>query len=163
MKGPAARSARLRVLVTGGAGFIGSNFVHHLFHTHAAVDAASCCPEHARYPSAASGELQVLNLDKLTYAGDERKLRGVAQAKGYLFLQADICDPASVDKPIADFEPEAIVHFAAESHVDRSIEAGDVFVQTNVLGTQVLLDSARRHDVPKFIHVSTDEVYGSIR
>lgn len=152
----------MRVLVTGGAGFIGSNFVHHLFHLHGAP--APCCPDHARYEGAATSDepLEVLNVDALTYAAEPAYLAGVDKLPGYRFVKADICDAGAMDKAIGDFEPDAIVHFAAESHVDRSITAGDVFVRTNVLGTQTLLDAARRHDVPRFLHVSTDEVYGSI-
>ena len=151
-----------RILVTGGSGFIGSNFVHHLLHAHAGAP-AGCCPDHARYGGASgAGELRVLNVDKLTYAADPRYLQGVEKHPAYAFAQADICDPAAMERLMREFEPDAIVHFAAESHVDRSIDAGDVFVRTNVMGTQVLLDAARRHDVERFLHVSTDEVYGSI-
>jgi dTDP-glucose 4,6-dehydratase len=129
------------LLVTGGSGFIGSNFIHHVLQGD---------------PSA-----NVLNVDAMTYAADPANLAGVDQAPGYAFAKADICDAERMDALVAGFTPDAIVHFAAESHVDRSIEAGDVFVRTNVLGTQVLLDVARRRDVPRFLHVSTDEVYGS--
>lgn len=148
-------------MVTGGAGFIGSNFVHHLFHLRGAHHAA-CCPDHARYGTQPGAPFEVLNVDKLTYAGDLSYLEGVDKLPTYRFAQADICDAAAMDALFRDFRPEAVVHFAAESHVDRSIEAGDVFVRTNVMGTQTLLDAARRHDVKRFVHVSTDEVYGSI-
>lgn len=134
-----------RILVTGGCGFIGSNFLHYLL----------------------GGELdspvKVLNVDCMTYAADPRNVKGIDDHPGYSFSKTDICDQAAIEAVMKDFQPEAIVHFAAESHVDRSIEGGDVFVQTNVLGTQILLDAARRQDVPAFLHVSTDEVYGSIR
>lgn len=150
-----------RILVTGGAGFIGSNFIHHLFHLCGAPWAA-CCPDHARYPAEAGEPVEVLNVDKLTYAGDPAFLKGIDHLPTYRFAQADICDPAEMDKLFRGFRPDAVVHFAAESHVDRSIEAGDIFVKTNVLGTQTLLDAARRNDVARFVHVSTDEVYGSI-
>ncbi len=152
-----------RLLVTGGSGFIGSNFVHHVLHAHGGAPWASCCPDHARYetrPPVAG--LAVLNLDKLTYAGRPENLAGVDKHPAYSFVHADICDQAAVEAAFAAFKPDAVVHFAAESHVDRSIESGDVFVRTNVLGTQVLLDAARRHGVRHFLHVSTDEVYGSI-
>jgi len=152
--------APTRILVTGGAGFIGSNFIHHLFHLHGAP--APCCPDHARYGTEPGEAPHVLNVDKLTYAGDPRYLHGVDRLPTYRFAQADICDPAAMEALFREFRPEVVVHFAAESHVDRSIEAGDVFVKTNVLGTQTLLDAARRHDVGQFVHVSTDEVYGSI-
>lgn len=153
-----------RLLVTGGAGFIGSNFIHHVLHAYGGAPSAACCPDHARYEThnPAPG-LAVLNLDKLTYAGRKENLAGVDTHPAYRFVQADICDADAVEAAFASFRPDAVVHFAAESHVDRSIEAGDVFVKTNVLGTQVLLDAARRHKVKLFLHVSTDEVYGSIR
>lgn len=156
-------STHARVLVTGGAGFIGSNFVHHLFHTHAGVDPTGCCPDHERYDTLDDApDLEVLNVDKLTYAGDRAHLEGVDDADGYRFEQADICEAETVERLFDGFEPDAVVHFAAESHVDRSIESGTEFVRTNVLGTQILLDAARRHEVDSFLHVSTDEVYGSI-
>jgi dTDP-glucose 4,6-dehydratase len=149
------------VLVTGGAGFIGSNYVHHVLHSRAGVTAA-CCPDQGRYAAApADPDLRLLNLDKLTYAGDPANLHGVDRSKAYSFTKVDITDATAVESTFKAFEPDVVVHFAAESHVDRSIEAGDVFVKTNVLGTQTLLDAARRHDVGQFLHVSTDEVYGS--
>lgn len=132
-----------RILVTGGCGFIGSNYLHHLF------NGGASSPD-------------VLNVDKMTYAADLRNVYGIEDRLGYAFSNTDICDKDAVGKLVKDFEPDTIVHFAAESHVDRSIDGGDVFVSTNVLGTQVLLDAARHHDVPAFLHVSTDEVYGSI-
>jgi dTDP-glucose 4,6-dehydratase len=154
----------MRVLVTGGAGFIGSNYVHHLLHTRGGVP-APCCPDQVRYKAAAAAgpdpDLQVLTVDKLTYAGDPANLQGVDSHKGHRLARVDIADAAAIEATFRDFKPEVVVHFAAESHVDRSIEAGDVFVKTNVLGTQTLLDAARRHDVGQFLHVSTDEVYGS--
>ena len=151
-----------RMLVTGGAGFIGSNYVHHVLHTRGQAPAA-CCPDHARYAKGAKADadLQLLNVDKLTYAGDLANLKGVDGHKAYRHAKVDITDTAAIERTFKEFKPEVVVHFAAESHVDRSIEAGDVFVKTNVLGTQTLLDAARRHDVGQFLHVSTDEVYGS--
>jgi dTDP-glucose 4,6-dehydratase len=150
-----------RLLVTGGSGFIGWNYVHHALHGRGGVP-ASCCPDHARYGGAPPDpDLQLLNVDKLTYAGDPTNLRGVDSAKAYKHAQVDITDAVAIERTFKEFQPEVVVHFAAESHVDRSIEAGDVFVKTNVLGTQTLLDAARRHDVGQFLHVSTDEVYGS--
>jgi dTDP-glucose 4,6-dehydratase len=152
------------LLVTGGAGFIGSNYVHHVLHSRAGAPSAGCCPDHARYSglaTAADPDLRLLNVDKLTYAGDPANLHGVDRHKAYRHAKVDITDAAAVERAFKDSKPDVVVHFAAESHVDRSIEAGDVFVKTNVLGTQTLLDAARRHDVGQFLHVSTDEVYGS--
>ncbi|MDX3577516.1 MULTISPECIES: dTDP-glucose 4,6-dehydratase [unclassified Streptomyces] len=130
----------MRVLVTGGAGFIGSEYV--------------------RRQLSADPAARVTVLDKLTYSGVEANLAPVAKAPGYTFVRGDVCDPDVVDQVMAG--QDAVVHFAAESHVDRSIEGAGPFVTTNVLGTQVLLDAARRHGVGRFVQVSTDEVYGSI-
>ncbi|HUR24790.1 MAG TPA: dTDP-glucose 4,6-dehydratase [Candidatus Thermoplasmatota archaeon] len=151
-----------RIIVTGGAGFIGSNYVHHVLHSRAGAPAAACCPDHARYGDGkADPDLRLLNVDKLTYAGDPANLHGVDGHKAYQLAKVDITDAVAVEETFKQFQPDVVVHFAAESHVDRSIEAGDVFVKTNVMGTQTLLDAARRHDVGQFLHISTDEVYGS--
>jgi len=104
---------------------------------------------------------EILNLDLLTYAGNLDNLKGIDKDPKYTFVRGDICDRDLVRATLENFEPEAIVHFAAESHVDRSIADPSVFVRTNVLGTHNLLENARRHDTPRFIHISTDEVYGS--
>ena len=139
-----------KILVTGGAGFIGSNFIQ-----------------------LALGRpgVQVLNLDKLTYAGNLDSLQAVAGNPNYRFLQADLCDSAAVGAAVAEFQPDAIVHFAAESHVDRSIDGPAAFIQTNIIGTFNLLEAARHYwkELPaerqaafRFLHVSTDEVYGSL-
>ena len=139
-----------KILVTGGAGFIGSNFIHLLL----------------KQPDA-----RVLNLDKLTYAGNLDSLTAVADHPGYCFIQADICDASQIEKIINDFQPAAVVHFAAESHVDRSIDGPAAFIQTNIIGTFNLLEAARKYwrELPdgvknafRFLHVSTDEVYGSL-
>lgn len=128
------------LLVTGGAGFIGSNFIQHmLWH----------------YP-----ETKIINLDKLTYAANLDNLATVINDARYEGIQGDICDAALVDTLMA--KVDAVVHFAAESHVDRSIADPGVFAQTNVVGTQVLLEAARRHGIARFLQVSTDEVYGSL-
>jgi dTDP-glucose 4,6-dehydratase len=132
----------MRVLVTGGAGFIGSNFVDM-----ALTD---------QFPEISS----VLVLDKLTYAGKLSNLSGVAHNPNYEFVQGDICDIELVNDLVP--KVDAIINFAAESHVDRSIENSSEFIRTNVLGTQVLLDAAKKHKLKKFLQVSTDEVYGSI-
>ncbi len=132
----------MRVLVTGGAGFIGSNFVEM-----ALTD---------QFPAISS----VIVLDKLTYAGKLSNLSGVANNPSFEFVQGDICDVDIVNGLAADVD--AIINFAAESHVDRSIKDSSRFTQTNILGTQVLLDAAKNHNVAKFVQISTDEVYGSI-
>jgi dTDP-glucose 4,6-dehydratase len=138
------------ILVTGGAGFIGSNFV---------IDWI-----------AAEGE-PVVNLDKLTYAGNLANLAGLAKDTRHRFVRGDIADGALVERLLAEHRPRAIVHFAAESHVDRSIHGPEDFVQTNVVGTFRLLEAARAHwsglqgterEAFRFLHVSTDEVYGSL-
>jgi dTDP-glucose 4,6-dehydratase len=134
----------MRILVTGGAGFIGSQFVR-----------ATLLGELPSGPGA-----RVTVLDNLTYSGNEANLAPVAGHEGLTFVHGDIRDPSVVDEVTAG--QDAVVHFAAESHVDRSIVDASPFVTTNVLGTQVLLDAALRHKVGRFVHVSTDEVYGSI-
>ncbi len=125
------------ILVTGGAGFIGSNFVRHLL---------------ARY------DYRIINLDKLTYAGNLDNLGEVEGDPRYRFVHGDICDAAIVGPLVS--EVDAIAHFAAESHVDRSLENPGAFIQTDVYGTFVLLDAARQAGVERFLHISTDEVYG---
>lgn len=134
----------MKILVTGGAGFIGSQFVRALLL--------------GELPSGDGARVTVL--DNLTYSGNEANLAPVAGEPGYTFVRGDIRDAAVVDDVMRG--QDAVVHFAAESHVDRSIMDASPFVTTNVLGTQVLLDAARRHGVGRFVHVSTDEVYGSI-
>jgi dTDP-glucose 4,6-dehydratase len=132
----------MKFLVTGGAGFIGSAFVRMLL----------------RGTQASA----VVNIDKLTYAGNLENLAPVAGDSRYQFVHGDICDAAVVRATIEEARPDAIVHFAAESHVDRSILSPDAFLETNLRGTLTLLEAARRASVPRFLHVSTDEVYGSI-
>jgi dTDP-glucose 4,6-dehydratase len=134
----------MKLLVTGGAGFIGSNFVRM-----ALTD---------KFPDFNVEQLTVLDL--LTYAGDEENLKSIASDKRYKFVKGDIRDLELAKKLMQD--ADQVVHFAAESHVDRSIEGGSEFVSTNVMGTQVLLDAARSSNIKRFVHVSTDEVYGSI-
>ncbi len=128
-----------RVTVTGGCGFIGSNFIRYLLEA---------------YP-----DWHITNLDKLTYAGNPDNLRDLERDPRYTFIRGDICDPAAADAAVRD--ADAVVHFAAESHVDRSIADGGAFVHTNVLGTYRLLDAALKSGVKRFVHISTDEVYGS--
>jgi dTDP-glucose 4,6-dehydratase len=134
----------MKILITGGAGFIGSNFVRM-----ALTD---------KFPDFKVDELVVLDL--LTYAGDEENLAPISTDKRYKFVKGDIRDLELAKKLMS--QTDYVVHFAAESHVDRSIEGGSEFVSTNVMGTQVLLDAARNSNIKRFLHVSTDEVYGSI-
>jgi dTDP-glucose 4,6-dehydratase len=133
----------MKFLVTGGAGFIGSAFI--------------------RLALSGGGEKpSIVNLDKLTYAGNLENLSAVADHAGYRFVHGDICDAVLVNNLIAETQPDVIVNFAAESHVDRSILSPAPVFETNLRGTFTLLEAARLHKVPRFLHVSTDEVYGSI-
>ena len=132
----------MKQLVTGGAGFIGSAFVRLAVKN--------------RWAS------RLINLDKLTYAGNLENLISIEKDPGYRFVHGDICDSALVRLVLEEERPDAIVHFAAESHVDRSILGPAAFVETNVRGTFALLEAARALKTPRFLHVSTDEVYGSI-
>ena len=126
-----------KVLVTGGAGFIGANFIHYL---------------RAHY------DYHIVNLDKLTYAGNPANLSELKDAEGYSFIQGDICDPEVVDRVMEGVW--AVVNLAAETHVDRSLIDATVFIETDVMGAYVLLEAARRHAVERVLYVSTDEVYG---
>lgn len=129
-----------KVLVTGGAGFIGSNFVHYMLEKH---------PDY-----------EIVNLDALTYCGNLENLEGVEDNPNYTFVKGDIRDHELVDEIARDVD--YIVHFAAESHVDRSIEDPEIFIKSNILGTQVLLDAAKKYEIKKYLQVSTDEVYGTL-
>lgn len=129
----------MKLLVTGGLGFIGSNFIRQMLE---------------KYP-----DYRIINLDKKTYAGNPENLRDIENNPNYTFVQGDICDKYTIDMLMK--KVDHVVHFAAESHVDRSIDDASVFVMTNVLGTFKLLDSALRHNIQRFVHISTDEVYGS--
>lgn len=134
--------ARKKILVTGGAGFIGGNFVQYMVEKYPLYD--------------------IYNLDLLTYAGDLMKHREIDKKENYHFVKADITDRRTIVNLFEKEKFNFVVHFAAESHVDRSISDPEVFVRTNVLGTLVLLDAAKQIGVEKFIHVSTDEVYGEL-
>lgn len=129
-------------LVTGGAGFIGSNFVHYILE---------------KYPNA-----RVVNLDKLTYAGNLANLEGLEGSNRYRFVKGDICDQELVDKLFAEEKFDYVVNFAAETHVDRSIGEAASFVQTDMFGAYVLLEAAKKHGIERFVQISTDEVYGSV-
>lgn len=130
----------MKILVTGGAGFIGSNFIRYWLE---------------KYPND-----QILNLDKLTYAGHLESTSDFAENPNYKFIEGDICDSETVDSAMEGVE--TVIHFAAESHVDRSIIGPGPFVITNVIGTHILLESALKHGVKRFHHISTDEVFGSL-
>ncbi|MBB6670627.1 dTDP-glucose 4,6-dehydratase [Cohnella nanjingensis] len=131
----------MKLLVTGGAGFIGSNFVHYILREH---------PQD-----------EIIIVDVLTYAGNLENLSAVEGNPNYRFVKADITDRAALE-PLFQAGVDVVVNFAAESHVDRSILEPDVFVRTNILGTQTLLDLAKQYNIQKFVHVSTDEVYGTL-
>ncbi|KPJ63193.1 MAG: spore coat protein [Planctomycetes bacterium DG_23] len=134
-----------KILVTGGCGFMGSDFIRYMVET---------------------SQVMIVNLDKLTYAGNPENLKSVEQNPNYHFIRGDIADQTAVNETLASLAGqagiEAVVNFAAESHVDRSIMGAEAFVHTNVLGTQVLLEAARKLGVSRFIQISTDEVYGTL-
>ena len=136
----------MKIIVTGGCGFIGSNFILNQLR---------------------SGKNKILNIDKLTYAGNPANLASIEKNPKYQFIQSDICDFKTINSSINNFSPESIVHFAAESHVDRSIDTPNDFIRTNIIGTLTLLECTRNFLIKnnpenfRFIHVSTDEVFGS--
>jgi dTDP-glucose 4,6-dehydratase len=130
------------ILVTGGCGFIGSNYIRHVL--------------------ASDPQRTVINVDKLTYAGNPENLADLASEPRYRFERGDICDRALVERVVQSAKIDGVVNFAAESHVDRSILDSGPFFQTNIIGTQVLLDACRTAGIPRFVQISTDEVYGSL-
>ena len=132
----------MTIIVTGGAGFIGSNFVFHMLQAH---------PDY-----------RIVCLDKLTYAGNLSTLEPVLQQDNFRFVKADICDRQAVDKLFQEQKPDIVVNFAAESHVDRSIENPGIFLETNIMGTAVLMDACRKYGIQRYHQVSTDEVYGDL-
>ena len=153
------------ILVTGGAGFIGSNFIHYLFGLSSA---------NGNFFNDADFSGNVVNVDCLTYAGNLESLKDVEEkfgGKRYFFEKVDICNRPEIERILKQYDIDTIIHFAAESHVDRSIKEPEVFINTNVLGTTVMLNCAKAAwekedgtflDDHKFLHVSTDEVYGSL-
>lgn len=132
----------MTIIVTGGAGFIGSNFIFHMLKSHP--------------------EVRVVCLDKLTYAGNLSTLAGVMDQPNFRFVKLDICDRAGVYQLFEAEKPDILVNFAAESHVDRSIENPEIFLQTNIIGTSVLMDACRKYGIKRYHQVSTDEVYGDL-
>jgi len=132
----------MTIIVTGGAGFIGSNFIFHML---------------GKYP-----DYRIICLDKLTYAGNLSTLTPVMENPNFRFVKLDICDRQGVYQLFEEEHPHMVVNFAAESHVDRSIENPEVFLQTNILGTQVLMDACRKYGIQRYHQVSTDEVYGDL-
>lgn len=132
----------MTIIVTGGAGFIGSNFVFHMLQAH---------PDY-----------RIVCLDKLTYAGNLSTLEPVLQQDNFRLVKADICDRQAVDKLFQEEKPDIVVNFAAESHVDRSIENPGIFLETNIMGTAVLMDACRKYGIQRYHQVSTDEVYGDL-
>lgn len=132
----------MQMLVTGGAGFIGSNFIHYILKKHKTI--------------------KLINYDKLTYAGNLQNLRDIEDNPNYFFIKGDICDKNKLNYVFAEYSPDCVVNFAAESHVDRSIQNPEEFIKTNVLGVQNLLKLSLDYDVKLFVQISTDEVYGSL-
>ena len=132
----------MTIIVTGGAGFIGSNFVYHIL---------------AKY-----SDYRVVCIDSLTYAGNLSTLESAMKNQNFVFYKTDICDREEIYKIFEDEKPDIVVNFAAESHVDRSIENPEVFLKTNILGTQVLMDACRKYGISRYHQVSTDEVYGDL-
>ena len=129
-------------LITGGAGFIGSNYIRYLF---------------KRYK-----DIMIVNLDKLTYAGNTANLKDIESSENYIFIKGDICDTKVVNKVFREYHPDYLINFAAESHVDRSIGNPDDFIRTDIFGVYILLEASKELGIERFIQISTDEVYGSI-
>lgn len=132
----------MTIIVTGGAGFIGSNFIFHMFEAHS--------------------EYRIVCLDKLTYAGNLSTLKTVIGKPNFRFVKLDICDREGVYRVFEEEKPDIVVNFAAESHVDRSIEDPSIFLQTNIIGTSVMMDACRKYGIGRYHQISTDEVYGDL-
>jgi len=133
----------MKLLITGGAGFIGSNFIHYTLKNHK--------------------DDQIINFDKLTYCGNLENLKDIKEDKRYKFIKGDICNEKLVDQVFQKEKPDFVLNFAAETHVDRSIKTPKNFTKTNILGTHTLLEVSRKYNIKKFLQISTDEVYGSIK
>ena len=132
----------MNILITGGAGFIGSNFIYYMLEKH---------PED-----------RIICIDKLTYAGNMSTLQEALKSPRFVFYKADICDREEIYRIFDSEKPGAVINFAAESHVDRSIEDPEIFLRTNIIGTEVLMDACRRYGNIRFHQISTDEVYGDL-
>ena len=132
----------MKIIVTGGAGFIGSNFVYYMLDKHS--------------------DYEIVCIDKLTYAGNLSTLEEALKNPRFKFYKADICDREAIEKIFEDEKPDAVVNFAAESHVDRSITDPETFLRTNIIGPEVLMDACRKHGNIRYHQVSTDEVYGDL-
>lgn len=132
----------MKLLITGGLGFIGSNFIRYILNKYK--------------------DYEVINLDKMTYAGNPANLQDIDMDSRYEFIKGDICDQDLVNDTVSDYKPDAIINFAAETHVDRSILDPDAFIKTDILGTHNLLEAVKNHQIKKYVQISTDEVYGSI-
>ena len=144
MRTPAQNGEKMRTyLVTGGAGFIGSNYIHYMFKKY-------------------DNEIRIINVDALTYAGNLENLADLKDEPRHIFVRGDIGDRALVGDLFRQYDFDAVVNFAAESHVDRSITQPELFLRTNIMGTQVLMDACRKYGVQRYHQVSTDEVYGDL-
>lgn len=132
----------MTIIITGGAGFIGSNFIFYLL---------------KKYP-----DYRIVCVDKLTYAGNLKTLKDVIQNQNFRFVKLDICDRSGINNLFSEEKPDIVVNFAAESHVDRSIQNPEIFLETNIIGTSILMDACRKYHIKRFHQVSTDEVYGDL-
>ncbi len=132
----------MKILITGGSGFMGSNFIHYML---------------TAYP-----DVSILNVDKLTYAGNPENVKDLERNERYSFRKADIADRPTITALVREFQPDVIINYAAETHVDRSILDPEAFIRTDIIGTYNLLEAVREHSIPRYIQISTDEVFGSV-